>query len=64
MRTRGAIGDYDGVITFAQCELALSTAGFAPATATRALLDQLRRYTPISANSRGGGAGMVHVSVN
>jgi hypothetical protein len=43
MRTRSAIGDYDGVIIFAQCERALSTAGVAPATATRALLDQPRR---------------------
>jgi two-component SAPR family response regulator len=44
MRTRAAVGDYDGVITtFAQCEKALRAAGIAPAASTRALLDQLRR---------------------
>jgi DNA-binding SARP family transcriptional activator len=44
MRIRGAVGDYDGVITtFAQCEKVLRAAGIAPAPATRALLDQLRR---------------------
>jgi ATP/maltotriose-dependent transcriptional regulator MalT/DNA-binding SARP family transcriptional activator len=44
MRVRGAVGDYDGVITtFAQCERALSAAGIRPAASTRTLLDQLRR---------------------
>ncbi|OBG28532.1 BTAD domain-containing putative transcriptional regulator [Mycobacterium sp. 852002-51057_SCH5723018] len=44
MRIRGAVGDYDGVITtFTQCERALSAAGIPPAASTRALLDQLRR---------------------
>ncbi|MBV9526467.1 MAG: transcriptional activator domain protein [Candidatus Dormibacteraeota bacterium] len=44
MRIRGAVGDYDGIIsTFAQCERALRAAGIAPAASTRALLDQLRR---------------------
>jgi hypothetical protein len=39
MRVRGAVGDYDGVITFAQCERAQRAAGVTPAAATRALLD-------------------------
>jgi len=44
MRVRSAVGDYDGVITiFAQCQRALRAAEIAPAAATRALLDQLRR---------------------
>jgi DNA-binding SARP family transcriptional activator len=44
MRVRGAVGDYDGVITtFSKCEKALRAAGIAPAASTRALLDQLRR---------------------
>jgi two-component SAPR family response regulator len=44
MRIRGAVGDYDGVITtFAQCQRALRAAGIEPAASTRALLDQLRR---------------------
>ena len=44
MRIRGAVGDYDGIIsTFAQCERALRAAGIAPAASTRTLLDQLRR---------------------
>jgi DNA-binding SARP family transcriptional activator len=44
MRIRGAVGDYDGVITtFAQCEKALRAAGIAPAPSTRTLVNQLRR---------------------
>ena len=44
MRIRGAVGDYDGVITaFGQCEKALRAAGITPAPSTRTLLDQLRR---------------------
>jgi DNA-binding SARP family transcriptional activator len=44
MRIRGAIGDYDGVITtFTQCEQALRAAGITPTASTRALVDQLRR---------------------
>ncbi len=44
MRVRSAVGGYDGVVsTFAQCQRALWTAEIAPAAATRALLDQLRR---------------------
>ena len=44
MRVRNAVGDYDGVVsTFAQCQRALRAAEIAPAAATRALLDQLRR---------------------
>jgi DNA-binding SARP family transcriptional activator len=44
MRVRNAVGDYDGVVsTFAQCQRALGAAEIAPAAATRALLDQLRR---------------------
>jgi DNA-binding SARP family transcriptional activator len=44
MRTRGAIGDYDGVITtFTQCQQALHAAGITPATSTHTLLNQLRR---------------------
>jgi DNA-binding SARP family transcriptional activator len=44
MRIRGAVGDYDGVITtYAQCERALGAAGITPAPSTRSLLTQLRR---------------------
>jgi hypothetical protein len=44
MRVRRAVGDYDGVVsTFAKCQRALRAAEIAPAAATRALLDQLRR---------------------
>jgi two-component SAPR family response regulator len=44
MRVRNAVGDYDGVVTtFAQCQRALRAAEIAPAAATRALVDQLRR---------------------
>jgi DNA-binding SARP family transcriptional activator len=44
MRIRGAVGDYDGVITtFAQCEKALRAAGITPAPSTRILVNQLRR---------------------
>jgi DNA-binding SARP family transcriptional activator len=44
MRIHSAVGDYDGVIiTFAQCEKALSAAGIAPAPSTRNLVNQLRR---------------------
>ena len=44
MRVRSAVGDYDGVVsTFAQSQRALRAAEIAPAAATRALLDQLRR---------------------
>jgi len=44
MRVRSAVGDYDGVVnTFAQCQRALRAAEIAPAAATRALLDRLRR---------------------
>jgi DNA-binding SARP family transcriptional activator len=44
MRVRSAAGDYDGVVsTFAQCQCALRATEIAPAAATRALLDQLRR---------------------
>lgn len=44
MRVRGAVGDYDGVITtYAQCEKALRAAGITPAPSTRSLLNQLRR---------------------
>jgi hypothetical protein len=44
MRVRSAVGDYDGVVsTFALCQRPLRAAEIAPAAATRALLDQLRR---------------------
>lgn len=41
---RRAVGDYDGVVsTFALSQRPLRAAEIAPAAATRALLDQLRR---------------------
>jgi hypothetical protein len=44
MRVRSAVGDYDGVVsTFALYQRALRAAEIAPAAATRALPDQLRR---------------------
>jgi ATP/maltotriose-dependent transcriptional regulator MalT/DNA-binding SARP family transcriptional activator len=44
MRLAGALGNEDRVIsTFRACERALATAGIPPASATRRLLDQLRR---------------------
>jgi hypothetical protein len=44
MRVRNAVGDYDGVVsTFALSQRPLRAAEIAPAAATRALLDQLRR---------------------
>jgi hypothetical protein len=44
LRVRSAVGDYDGVVsTCALCQRALRAAEIAPAAATRALLDQLRR---------------------
>jgi hypothetical protein len=53
IRVRNAVGDYDGVVsTFALCQRPLRAAEIAPAAATRALLDQLRRGTPVSAHSR------------
>jgi two-component SAPR family response regulator len=44
MRTRSAVGDYDGVIaTFANANERCAPRRIAPAASTRTLLDQLRR---------------------